>query len=114
VLKLATVVAKIVLHPDCSVEGALGMILVSNRGAEQGEDTIARRLHNVAAVVPHGSNHEPERGVDNFSRFFRVEVLHQFHRSLDVSEERSHRLAFTIDYVRVGLLGQEANPGLWE
>jgi hypothetical protein len=42
-------------------------------------------------------DHQLERGIDHRARLFGIEVLHQIHRALDVSEERGNRLAFALD-----------------
>jgi hypothetical protein len=53
-------------------------------------------LHDVTAVTTDGIDHELERGIDNGAGLFRVEILHQLHRALDISEQRRHRLALAV------------------
>jgi len=51
------------------VERALRMILVGDGRAEQREDTIASRLHDVAVVSMNGVDHQLERRIDDRARF---------------------------------------------
>jgi hypothetical protein len=45
----------------------------------------------------YGVDHQLECGIDNGTRLFRVEVLHQLHRALDIGEESGDHLALTIE-----------------
>jgi hypothetical protein len=88
------------------------MILVGDGCTEQRKNAVPGRLHNVALVAMDRVDHQLERGIDNGTRLFWVELLHQLHRALDVGEESGNRFAFTVaDDARRGLVGQEANPG---
>ena len=78
------------------------MVLVRNRRAEQCEDAVAGGLHDVSAITMDRVDHQLKRWIDDLPRLFRVEVLHQFHRTLDISEQRGHRLALAIEPI-VGL-----------
>jgi hypothetical protein len=80
------VAAQLLLHPQRCVERALGMILMGDGRAEQGEDAVAGRLHDVAVVAVHRVDHQLQRRIDDRSRLLGVEVLHQLHRTLDVGE----------------------------
>ena len=51
------------------------MIFVSHWRAEQSEDAVASRLHDVTVVAAHGVDHQPERRIDDRARFFRIEIL---------------------------------------
>jgi hypothetical protein len=86
----------LLLHSQSRVEGALWMVFVSNRRTEQCEDAIPGRLHDEAAVAVYSLHHQLERGIDNGTRLFRVEVLHQLHRTLDVGEQCGNHLALTV------------------
>ena len=68
------------------VQGALRMILMRDRSAEQREDAIPGRLRHIALVAMHRVHHQLERGIDQAARLLRVEVLDQLHRTLDVGE----------------------------
>jgi len=52
------------------------MILVGDRCPEQREDTVAGGLHDVSAIAVYCVHHLLERGIDDGTRFFGVEILH--------------------------------------
>jgi hypothetical protein len=74
------------LHPERGVQSSLWVILVRDRGAEQCEDPIAGRLHDVTAVAMRRIHHEFERWIDDRAGLFGIDVLHQVHRALDVGK----------------------------
>ena len=84
--QLVGVTLEVLLHPAGGVQGALRMILMRDRRAEQREDAIPRRLRHIALVAMHRVHHQLERGIDQAARLLRVEVLDQLHRALDVRE----------------------------
>jgi hypothetical protein len=73
------------------------MVLMCERRTKQGEDAVAGRLHDVTVVAMGGVDHQPQRRIDDRAGLFRVEVLHQLGRALDISEQRRHRLALAVD-----------------
>jgi predicted HD phosphohydrolase len=73
------------------------MVLVRDRRTEQREDAVAGRLHDIAVVVTHCLDHEMQCGIDDRAGFFGIEVLHQLGRTLDIREQRRHRLALTLE-----------------
>jgi hypothetical protein len=73
------------------------MVLVRERCAEQREDTIAGRLHDVAVVTIDRIDHQLQCRIDDRARFFGVEILLQLGRSLDVCEQRRDRLALAFE-----------------
>src|ERR1044071_2917013 len=46
-----------------------------------------------------GFDHQLDRRVDNRPCLFRVKVLHQFRRALDIGERRGNGLPLTLDHV---------------
>ena len=81
------------------------MVLMCDRRAEQREDAVAGRLHDIAVIAPDGVDHEFQRWIDDRARFFGVEIRHQLGRALDVGEKRRDGLAlagegFTGRFVR--------------
>ena len=78
---------------------------MGDRRAEQREDAVAGRLHDIAIVAMRRVDHQLQCGIDNRARLFGVEVLHQLGRSLDVREQRGDRLALAFDIFRDGRLG---------
>jgi hypothetical protein len=81
------------------------MILVGDRRAEQGEDSVAGRLHHVPVVAMRRVDHQPQRRIDNRACLFRVEILHQLRRALNIREQRGDGLALTIGRSRNLRLG---------
>ena len=82
-----------------------------DRRAEQREDAVAGRLHDVAVVAMDRVDHQLQRRIDDRARLLGVEVLHQLHRALDVGEQRRDRLALALaraPSLRRRLIGQDA------
>ena len=72
------------------------MVFTGNRRAEQREDAVSHRLRDIAFIAMHGFHHEQQRRVDNCARFFRVEILDEIHRVLDIGEQRGDGFPFSI------------------
>jgi hypothetical protein len=72
------------------------MVLVGRGSAEQREDAVAGRLHDVAVVALHRFDHDAQRRVDYRARLLRVQFLHQRGRALDIREQRRHRFALAL------------------
>ncbi len=106
-----SVTPHLLLHPQRRIERALGMVLVRHGGAEQREDAISGGLHDVAAIAMDRVDHQLQRRVDNGARLLGVELLHQLHRALDVSEQRRDRLALALERVAGRALRRDANLG---
>ena len=102
--QLRRVAPQLLLHPQRRVERALRMVLVRDRRAEQREDAVAGRLHDVAVVAMDRVDHQLERRIDDRARLLGVEVLHQLGRALDVGEQRGDRLALAVEFFGVGCL----------
>ena len=90
------VAAHLVLHPHGRMNRALRMILVRERRAEHRENPVAGGLHDVAVVAAHRVDHQLERGIDDRARLFRIEILLELGRSLDIREQRGDRLALAL------------------
>jgi hypothetical protein len=73
------------------------MVFMREGRTKQRKNAVPSRLHDVAAVVVSGVDHQLECRIDKRPGFFRVEVLHQLHGTLDVGEQRCHRLALPLD-----------------
>ena len=87
------------------MERTLRVVLVRDRRAEQREDAVAGRLHDVPVVAMDRVDHQLQRRIDNRARLFRVEVAHQFGRTLDVGEQRGDGLALAFHRLRAIQLG---------
>ncbi len=81
------------------------MVFVRHRRSEPREDAVAGRLHYVTVVTLDCVDHQLERRIDNRTRLFGVEILHQLGRALDIRKQRRHRLALTLDIFRGGCVG---------
>jgi hypothetical protein len=88
----------------------LRVVLVGDRSAEQREDAVAGRLHDIAVVVMGCVDHQLQRRVEDRASFFGVNVLHQIHRALDVGKQRCDRLALAFYQRRsIQLFWSDAN-----
>jgi hypothetical protein len=95
-LKVLAAAAQVVTRRDSRVDRALRMIFVRDRGAKQCEDAIAGRLHDITAVALDRIDHQLDCRIDNRARLFRIKILHQLGRALDVGEQRRHGLALAL------------------
>ena len=101
---ICRVTFQLLLHPQRRIQCSLRMVLVCDWRAEQREDAVAGRLHDIAVVTSHRVDHQLERRIDYRARFFGVEVLLELGRSLDVGEQRGDRLALALEFFSVGRL----------
>ncbi len=90
------VTLQLFLQAQRGVQCALRMVLVRNRRAEQCEDAVAGRLHDVTVVALHRVDHQLEGGINNCARLFGIEVLLELGRALDVGKQRGDRLALSV------------------
>ena len=79
------------------------MVLVRERGAEEGHDAIAHDLVDGALVAMNRLHHAFEYGVEQPARVLGISVGEQLHRPLQVSEEHRDLLALALEG---GLRGQ--------
>jgi hypothetical protein len=87
------------------------MVLARDRCAEQREDAIAGRLHDITVVAMGGVHHQLERGIDHGARLLGIEILHHLSRPLDVGEQRRHRLPLAVERIAGRLLRRDTNIG---
>src|ERR1700678_284141 len=73
------------------------MILVRDRCAEQREDSVTGRLHDVTVVAAGCVDHQLEGRVDDRAGLFGIEVLFEFSGSLDISKQRGDGLALSLE-----------------
>ena len=85
------------LHPERRITSAHGMILVGDRGAEQGHDSIAHNPVHGALVAVDRLNHAFEHGVEELLRVLRVAISKQLHRTLDVGEQHGDLLPLALE-----------------
>ena len=72
------------------------MIFMRNRRAEQGKDTVAKSLGDIAVIPMHRIHHELQRGVDDGASFFGVESFNEGRRTFQVCEQCCDGLALSI------------------
>ena len=103
--ELRRVATQLFLHPQRRVQRALRMILVRDGRAEQCEDAVAGALHDVAVVAADRVDHQAQRRIDDRARFFGVEILLEFGRTLDIGKQRRDRLALAFEVFSCGRVG---------
>jgi len=74
----------------------MGMVFMSDRRAQQCEHAAAGEVHDIAVISVYRVDHKAQCGINNRARLLRVEVFNQFHRALDVGEQRRDRYALAI------------------
>jgi hypothetical protein len=70
-------VPHVFLHAQGSIEGAMRMIFMSNRRAEERKDAIPKRLGHVAFVAVDGLHHELQSRIDDVAGLFWIEMFDQ-------------------------------------
>ena len=79
------------------VAGALRMIFMRDRRAEQGHDAVAGVLIDRAFEAVHAVRKYCEELVENAVPLLRIELLRQLHRALHVGEEDGDLLALPFE-----------------
>src|SRR4030095_8425932 len=73
--------------------GALGMVLVGNRGAEERHDSVAGVLVDSPLVSVNAARKDPEQAIEQAMPFLGIDALSELHRTHDVGEEDGDQLA---------------------
>ena len=96
------------LHRQGGVAGAQGVIFVGQRSPKEGHNAVAQHLVHRALIAVHGLHHAVQSGVEELLGGFRVEVLNQLGRVLDIGKQHRHLFAFTFQGTAGGedLLGE--------
>src|SRR5262249_9888629 len=81
------------------------MIFMGYWRPEQREYAIASRLDNIAVVAVRRVYHQLKCRIYDRTPLLGVEVLHQLHRTLHVSEQRGDRFAFALGIFRGWCVG---------
>jgi hypothetical protein len=84
------------LHAEGGVAGSHGMVLVSQRRAEERHDSVAHDLVDGALVAMHRLHHVLENGIKQLARLLGIAVGEELHRSLEVREEDRDLLALAL------------------
>src|SRR4030095_4747923 len=73
--------------------GALRVVLVGNRGAEERHDSVAGVLVDGSLVSVNAARKDPEQAIEQAMPFLRIDALRELHRAHDVGEEDGDQLA---------------------
>ena len=73
--------------------GALGVVFVGDRGAEERHDAIAGVLVDGSLVSVHAVREDPEQAIEQAMPFLGIDALRELHRAHDVGEEHGDQLA---------------------
>ena len=95
-LELLRVPSQLVVEMQCRVTGALRVIFVRDRRAEQRHDSAARILIHGSLEPVYSLGENGEEPVDNLVPFFGIQALGEFHRAFHVGKEHGHEFAFTL------------------
>ena len=73
--------------------GALGVVLVGDRGAEERHDAVAGVLVDGPLVAVDAAREDPEQAIEQAMPFLGIDALGELHRAHDVGEEDGDQLA---------------------
>src|SRR5262249_52261624 len=102
-LRLVSISLHRLLHPECGVARAHGMILVCDWRTEKRHDPVAHHLVHRAFVPVDGFHHPLKDWVEYLARLLWITVSEQLHRALEVGEEYGRLFAFAFE----GIFGGE-------
>ncbi len=86
----------LLVHAHGGIERALRVVLVRHRRAEQREDAVAGRLHDIAVIAARGVDHQRQSRIDDRAGFLRIEVPSELGRSHDVDEQSRDQLPLAV------------------
>jgi hypothetical protein len=86
-----------VLHPECGIGRADGVVLVGHRRAEQRHDPVTHELVHRPFEPVYRLHHQLKDGVEELAGVLRVTVSEKLHRALEVGEEDGHLLALAFE-----------------
>jgi hypothetical protein len=72
------------------------VVLVGERGTEQGHDAVTHDLVDGALVTMHRLDHARQHGVEQPARLLGVAVGQELHRALEVGEQHRHLFSLTL------------------
>ena len=94
--QLGRVLGDVVEHPQRRVAGAPGVVLVGDRGAEDGHDPVAGEFVDGALEAAHVVGEDREEALHDLAPLLGVVLLGKVHRALDVGEEHGDLLALAV------------------
>ncbi len=84
-------------HLERGRAGALGVVLVGDRGAEERHDAVAGVLVDGPLVAVDAVREDPEEAIEETMPFLGIDALGELHRARDVGEEDGDRLALALE-----------------
>jgi hypothetical protein len=102
-LYLITVARHGLLHAQCRIAGAHGMVFMGNGGAEEGHNSIPHHLVDDTLVAVHGLDHALQHWVQELAGLLGVALGQQLHGPLQVRKQHGNLLAFAFE----GAAGEE-------
>ena len=91
-----------VVDRERGITGADGVILVGDRRAEHGHDTVAQQLADRAFVAVHAAHHRLYRRIEDMTGRLGIEARHQLERALDVGKQHRDELALALQRAAAG------------
>src|SRR5262249_22501637 len=82
--------------------GALGVILVGDRSAEERHDAVAGVLVDRPFVTVDAVRQDPEEAIEEAMPFLEIHALSELHRARDVGEEDGDQLALALERALLG------------
>ena len=79
------------------VTGALGVVLVRDRRAEERHDAVAGELVDRALEAVHAVGEDREEAVHDLVPLFGIDLLGELHRALHVGEQHRDLLALAFE-----------------
>ena len=89
--------AQLVAQMQRRVAGALRVVLVRDRRAEQRHDAVAGELVDRALEAMHAVGEDREEAIEDLVPLFGIELLGELHRALHVGEQHGDLLAFAFE-----------------
>src|SRR5437660_11062870 len=77
--------------------GALGVVLVGDRGAEERHDAVAGVLVDGPLIAVDAVREDPEEAIEEAMPLLGIDALGELHRARDVGEEDGDRLALALE-----------------
>ena len=108
--QLGGVGGDVVEHLQRRVTGAARMVLVGDRGAEDGHDPVAGELVDGALEALDRLGEDGEEALHDLAPLLRVLPLGQVHRAAHVGEEHRHLLALAIVLADLGHASEKTTP----
>ena len=108
--QLGRVLGDVVEHLQSRVTGAPRVILVGDRGAEDGHDPVTGELVDGSLKALHRVGQDREEALHDLAPLLRVLPLGEVHRAAHVGEEHRYLLALAVVLAKLGHRGTRLRP----